>query len=524
MVINKLDDFWTDDLRREKEAIRKRLQRMVEENIDDTPGKSFEALVIRMEAIDQEVLDAYRAAKTDNEIFQDAKDILAAVTKEDFRQNFLKPRTNTYETLKSGMGEKDTAVLQWATIEGYETYSYYLMGTVGYQRILLKDNPDLKKKILGLIDEKIAEWLRKGVDYVHNNATDAIPSISPKRAVVTNNAGKSQIKLGDVVMYFDKLPQFGGTSAHKLLVMALGKLTEKNDFKQTRETGKFQLSVDIPMSEYARLEGYDLTERETSTPEEAAKEKKRINNLRDQIKKDADRDIRRIGGNPLSWTSKVKGKSKNYYNVFILSGSATKDGYIRIKFNPDFLESLAWQNTLTHYPDALFTIDDRNANAYRIGNKLSLHFYMDSNQVRGNCNRIKVKSLLDVTDLPSYETVMSEANRSWRGRIKTPFEQALTVLKGEKEKDGHNKRVIKDWAYIDESGKEITSKEAESFSFTDWENLYVRFEMFESIVDMDRINENQKRREEKEAKRQKQIETAKGKTAAKKIKNETVKE
>ena len=49
-------------------------------------------------------------------------------------------------------------------------------------------------------------------------------------------------------------------------------------------------------------------------------------------------------------------------------------------------------------PVALLAVD-RKPNAYSMGYKMTLHFNMDNNQIRGTAQRLKVKTL-KVTTLP----------------------------------------------------------------------------------------------------------------------------
>ena len=140
------------------------------------------------------------------------------------------------------------------------------------------------------------------------------------------------------------------------------------------------------------------------------------------------------------------------------------------------------------------------------------HFSIDNNQIKGTANRLKVSSLLAVTQLPTIETLQHEAvdnSRQWYTRIKKPFEAALDALTG---------KVISSWEYVKAKGEPLT--DAEAYSITDYEtftSLLVQFELQEAPEHEDRLArraEEKKAREAKKASKKKRSSSKEKKQSA----------
>ena len=102
-----------------------------------------------------------------------------------------------------------------------------------------------------------------------------------------------------------------------------------------------------------------------------------------------------------------------------------------------------------------------------MGYKMTVHYNMDNNQIRGTAQRLKVKTLLEVTSLPSVKSA-SVKKYGWQERIKEPFENSLDALT----KCG----LLTDWEYTHSKGVPLTDEEATSFSsFEEWADTLVQF-------------------------------------------------
>jgi len=326
----------------------------------------------------------------------------------------------------------------------------------------------------------------------HGKAIDTLPIMNSREAT-TNFVGdltviKNNVKL--VAEKFNSLPGTLSISTHKLLCKAISVFTEQNHAGKT--TGIKSYEVNFPLKEYAVQCGYDVEEHDTSTPEEAEQEKKRVKNTLDNFRKKVKKDLEMLYAYSLTWEEKVKGKLCDFENMRIIGRKSIKKGIISIEFTVSMAEYMI-QLTQTKYSAALFSIDDRNPNAYNIGWKMSTHYNNDNNLIAGTANLLKVKTLLACTSLPDLETVRG-TEHGWMDRIKEPFESALDVLT----KSG----VLADWRYSHSKGVEMTDTEATNFeSYEDWANTLLYFELKDPHDHTERLARNADRKKEAKTKR-----------------------
>ena len=326
----------------------------------------------------------------------------------------------------------------------------------------------------------------------HGKAIDTLPIMNSREAT-TNFVGdltviKNNVKL--VAEKFNSLPGTLSISTHKLLCKAISVFTEQNHAGKT--TGIKSYEVNFPLKEYAVQCGYDVEEHDTSTPEEAEQEKKRVKNTLDNFRKKVKKDLEMLYAYSLTWEEKVKGKLCDFENMRIIGRKSIKKGIISIEFTVSMAEYMI-QLTQTKYSAALFSIDDRNPNAYNIGWKMSTHYNNDNNLIAGTANLLKVKTLLACTSLPDLETVRG-TEHGWMDRIKEPFESALDVLT----KSG----VLADWRYSHSKGVEMTDTEATNFeSYEDWANTLLYFELKDPHDHTERLARNADKKKEAKTKR-----------------------
>ena len=157
-------------------------------------------------------------------------------------------------------------------------------------------------------------------------------------------------------------------------------------------------------------------------------------------------------------------------------------------FSPKFAEYL---KTLpfSYFHTGLLGISAKSGTAYRIGLKMNEHFSIINNQIQQTATRLKVSTLLEKTQLPTYEDLQKEGNtRQWETRIKEPFENALDTLTG---------KVISDWNYTKAKGEPLTDEEAESITdYKNFSNLLIQFEILDPP---DLTKHIEKKKAEKEA-------------------------
>ena len=317
----------------------------------------------------------------------------------------------------------------------------------------------------------------------HGKATDALAALS-HRDITENpltNKAVIQTKAGDykiVIQDFNKVKGKLSVNTHKLLSTGIAEFTQINNYGP----GNINPKVTIPFDEYARRLGYEIDERETDSPEAAAKEKKRAQEAYKTAKKRIRQDLDLLQAMKWTWQEKLKGKGADFDSIILLERVAIRNGYIIMEFGRNMAEYLK-QLPLTQYPQGLLAIDARSENAYKLGLKMAEHYNIDNNQIKGTANRLKVSTLLTVTNLPTIEDLQNETpddSRHWDRRIKTPFEVALDTLTG---------KVIKDWEYVKTKGEPLTEDEA--YNITDYEaftNLLLQFELLEAPDHKERLS------------------------------------
>lgn len=123
---------------------------------------------------------------------------------------------------------------------------------------------------------------------------------------------------------------------------------------------------------------------------------------------------------------KVKGKIINWKNGAFISSAEIKNNSIEIILSPQYAQSIA-NSPYTQYPREIFNIDNRNDNAYKIALKLSEYYHMKNNISNGRNNKIKVKNVIEITNLPTIEAVRT-AKQGYESRIIKPFIKVLDSL------------------------------------------------------------------------------------------------
>lgn len=333
--------------------------------------------------------------------------------------------------------------------------------------------------------------LKANMPMYHGKATDALAALSSRNIKVNPLADRAEIQAPKgnykiTIQDFSKLKGKLSVNTHKLLMAGIAEFTQANNYGG----GTIKPQITIPFEEYARLIGYEIDERPTETPEAAAKEKQRAKENRKKAMQRIRQDLELLQAQRWKWEEKVRGKSADFDSILLLERVAIRNGYIIMEFGRNMAEYLK-QLPLTQYPQSLLTIDARSDNAYRMGLKMAEHFSIDANQIKGTADRLKVSTLLEVTQLPTMEMLQQEKpddSRHWDRRIKDPFEAALDVLTG---------KVISNWEYVKPKGEPLTDEEA--YNITDYNtfaSLLVQFELLEAPEQEDR---RARRAEEKKA-------------------------
>lgn len=343
---------------------------------------------------------------------------------------------------------------------------------------------------------------QKYLPMLHGKATDAIAGMAGLEVKENQLNNTGIVESGEVKLVINKFNELSGTlgvSTHKLLSKSIANFTALNHTGQKRDLRT--LRVAIPLKEYALQCGYDVEPHipDGATDEEIEKENKRAENALKNARRKIKKDISILVKSSVHWEEKVKGKAGDFDIANILGRGGIRNGYIQLEFTLSMGEYLLLL-PITQYPVALLGVDERNPNAYTIGLKMAEHFNLDNNQIRGTAQLLKVKTLLEYTNLPTIEA-MREQRRSWEERIKEPFETALDALT--------QCGLLADWRYSKSKGEELTDEEATTFtSYEDWEEALVYFTLANAPDHTERL--------ERRAEEKKQRQTKKRKTTKKK--------
>ena len=108
-----------------------------------------------------------------------------------------------------------------------------------------------------------------------------------------------------------------------------------------------------------------------------------------------------------SWSGNIRGKSKNYGGLSLISGYKIDNEAITVDFSLGFAEYLVSLPTLVEYPQALYGVNDRNFNAFVIGKAMFLHYPINNNVIKGTEQMLSVQKILEVTSFPTYEKFIS---------------------------------------------------------------------------------------------------------------------
>ena len=276
-------------------------------------------------------------------------------------------------------------------------------------------------------------------------------------------------------------------SAQKIFAHSLLYLKETNYYRGHPKS--VVPTIEIPLEEYGRLTGRQITPVKMDTPEAQAKENARADNCMKQFKASIRRDLHDLSSLVFSM-EETKGKSRgNYIDQRIISSHSIRRGNIlRINFDIDaaayFLNSYLMQ-----YPKVLYLYDERKPNAFSIAYKIALHNSMDNNFARGTNNTLSVSSLLDAApDIPTYEYLKSKDNRNWKAKIKGVLEKALdeSITMG----------YLQKWEYRDpKTNTTYTPDQAKQLTYLKWHGLMVDF------IVIDAPDQTQRREARAEAKR-----------------------
>lgn len=484
--------------------------------------KKYSDILSQVKAIYNTARDRYKEDRKREGILEDVYRIIEAYTKEDYIKQLRKTqrylnldRINKLSNTK--LKEEFSSLAKIFLEERHSTFVLFCSDLVEEAVLYLLDKEDaplvyeaVKKRASVFYKEEEPEEVTLPQELtpiapselftshtasffpvLHGRATEALALMNSKSSITSidkvshtatfsTNKGDREVKA--FIGEFETLSGSLGVSTHKLLMTGIGQFTENNHTgdrsREVRET-----EVHIPLKEYAYLCGYDIEAHATTTADGKkiieAKEAERATNALKNARKQINKDLDILYKLSLSWSETVRGKKENFTDYRIIDHKGIKKGYIVFNFAKLFSQYLILL-PIGQYSEALLSLDERKPTAYNIGVQISYHLNNDNNIARGTANRLKVKTLLGHTNLPSIEEVRSKG-KSWIERIKEPFETALDDLGGDYiDKNGKHKKgckFLKEWEYIHSGGVKLTDKEAQALQtdYSLWEETLISF-------------------------------------------------
>ena len=255
-----------------------------------------------------------------------------------------------------------------------------------------------------------------------------------------------------------------GVGEAKIFRYAVAAFTKVNS-RGTSST-QLRLRVFLSLNDYAQITGTDISS-ESGLKNFKKKLKKNLENL---LQKNI----------TFTWSENIKGKTKNFGGLSLISGYSVKGKAITIDFSLGLAEYLVSLPTLIEFPRSLYKVNDRFYNAYAIGEALFRHYSINNNVIRNTEQMFSIIKLLEITSFPSAEKIKAE-KWSWEYKVKEPFEKALDEL--------CRCGLIKDWCYSQAKGKKLSDNEATQItSYEIFVSLYIWYELNEYPEHKDRAD------------------------------------
>lgn len=422
-------------------------------------------------------------ARKPERAFTDVKTILKDITKEDFlahldfKKLVLQYTKETSEAYSLGdeTAKREILNLEASLKEDFQNcYNFIYSQLTPQISVINKYGLDpTGDRLREIITDKVSLWYeqeRPQFDIVpQNKVSSSLATINSRNIVPDPRTGDGTITVRDIEFMLRQFKDGDiqytvGINAHKLLTYASNRFITLNADATSGNVKQFKVS--FPLKEYAFIRGYDVYEKETSSPEEAKAEKKRAKRVLDQARKDIKNDLIALRNTQFQTEDTRRGQPYYFRNAGLLGSAEIDNGIITLEFTATYAQYLAL-SPKTYYPSELYSIDGRNQNAYTIALKMSEQYFQYRNQERGTADRLKVSTLLSWTQLPTYETIKKQRG-SWQDRIKEPLEKCLDDLM----KQG----VLETWEYTHAKGVPLTDEEAYSIdSYSAFEELYIKF-------------------------------------------------
>lgn len=274
--------------------------------------------------------------------------------------------------------------------------------------------------------------------------------------------GEAVFKIETTTVYIEQYDETKviHQSIWKLLDFLTIEFTKQNHHKCKKE--KMNREVVVSLSDYISLRNDSL-----SKPNE------------NKIKKETKDDLDILVHMSIEGTENQKKNTKFLAKAKICESVKRKKDTIIFVFSEELAEYLV-NSYVMQYPLSLLKTDSRNANLYPLGRKMSLHYGMDNNFIKGTNSKLGVDTALQYCPLiPSCEKV-EKSDRQFNRRIYEPFEKTLRDL-------GFNYEFLL-------NGVVKNADDIHGMSCTQYLKMSVSFSIPDIIIDVERLT---RRKEEK---------------------------
>ena len=336
---------------------------------------------------------------------------------------------NNVETIRLGLSFNDEWVKK-IYFEERRIRSTLIRELKPYTDLLLMKAPKLYEEITNFLDDFFISSHISSLSLIFDGK--ATQALGRARTNGVYDPFSRQLKVTNGVNIFlpDSVHKIGVGTA-KLFRYAATKFTKLNS---ANEKGKnLNLRVFFDAKDFAAVTNTEITSEDT------------MKNLRRTIKK----DLETLLHSSVEAEEKIKGQKTHYSGLNYIGKYDIKGNTIEIEFTLTMGEYLTSLPLLT-YSQALYRINNREINAYAIGEALCLHYSQENNVVKETENKLRVETLLNYTSFPTWEE-LKEHKWSWEEKVKEPFERALDILT--------QCGFLKDYSLCYEGGIEISDEE-----------------------------------------------------------------
>lgn len=256
------------------------------------------------------------------------------------------------------------------------------------------------------------------------------------------------LKVGDANIFAPENTQKIGVGAAKAFRYILAEFTKHNS--QNMPKDKIINRIFLNVKDFAEANGININSSDA------------MKNFRRKLKG----NLNILLTHKISWSDKIKGKKEHFPEMTWISAFKPTGNLFMIEVTQSMAEILALL-PMIYYSRALYSLEDREFNAFAIGEAMCIHYCQENNVIRETENKISVLKLLEKTSFPTYKE-LKEHKMGWEQNIKEPFENCLDKL--------YQCGFLKDWKYCYAGGSEITDKEIID-SYEKFISLIIKFEL-----------------------------------------------